>query len=380
MTKVGDFGGRLYRGEVSYDIVGRRKRWYVLSAVLIMIAVVGMGVRGLNLGIEFKGGAEFYLASQTCEIPDVREAITGAGAEVAAVTQIGGSTIRAQTPSLEPAEGAAVVQALADACAVAAEEISSRDIGPTWGGEITQKALIALVVFLTAVVIFLSIYFQWQMAVAALVALIHDIVITMGIYALVGFEVTPATVIGLLTILAYSLYDTVVVFDKVKENTQGVTGQSRYTYGELANLALNQTLIRSINTSVVALLPVAAILVVGATLLGAGTLMDLALVLFVGTAVGTYSSIFIATPVLVQIKEREPAMKALSARVAKRRAARGEIPPGGDRPEGQAVPVGAATDTRRQPVADVDRPHRRHRDPSARVQPKRTSRSQRKGG
>jgi preprotein translocase subunit SecF len=376
MTKIGDFGGRLYRGESSYDIVGNRRRWYMVSAVLILLALVGIGVRGLNLGIEFKGGAEFYVPSQSCTIPDVRTAITDTGAEVAAVTEIGGANIRAQTPSLEQAEGAAVVTAVADTCGVAPEEISSRDVGPTWGGEITRKSLIALGVFLTAVVIFLSIYFQWQMAVAALVALLHDIVITTGIYALVGFEVSPATVIGLLTILAYSLYDTVVVFDKVKENTQGVTGQSRFTFGELANLALNQTLIRSINTSVVALLPVAAILFVGAGLLGAGTLKDLALVLFIGTAVGTYSSIFVATPVLVQIKEREPAMKALSARVQKRRAARGETT--GD--SGTAVPATAGATPTGDVVAAGDRPHRKHRDPNARVQPKRTSRSQRRGG
>nr|HPJ18378.1 protein translocase subunit SecF [Actinomycetota bacterium] len=327
MSKFGDLGGKLYRGEVSYNIVGQRNRWYTVSAILIVLALAGILLRGLNLGIEFKGGAEFLVPSQSCSIQDVRTAISDTGVEVAAVTEVGGANIRAQTPAVSNEQNAGVVQALAGACSVDADQISSRNVGPTWGGEITRQALIALMVFLAAVVIFLSIYFQWQMAVAALVALAHDILITAGIYALVGFEVTPATVIGLLTILGYSLYDTVVVFDKVKENTKGVTGQSRYTYGELANLALNQTLIRSINTSIVALLPVGAILFVGAGLLGAATLMDLALVLFIGMAVGTYSSVFVATPVLCQIKDREPAMKALSARVAKRRAARGEQSP-----------------------------------------------------
>ncbi len=376
MSKFGDLGGKLYRGEVSYNIVGQRNRWYTVSAILIVLALAGILLRGLNLGIEFKGGAEFLVPSQSCSIQDVRTAISDTGVEVAAVTEVGGANIRAQTPAVSNEQNAGVVQALAGACSVDADQISSRNVGPTWGGEITRQALIALMVFLAAVVIFLSIYFQWQMAVAALVALAHDILITAGIYALVGFEVTPATVIGLLTILGYSLYDTVVVFDKVKENTKGVTGQSRYTYGELANLALNQTLIRSINTSIVALLPVGAILFVGAGLLGAATLMDLALVLFIGMAVGTYSSVFIATPVLCHIKDREPAMKALSARVAKRRAARGEQSPDESATGAQESTVSAASGSL---APATDRRHRQGRESSSpRVQPKRTSRSKRR--
>ena len=374
MSRMGDFGGRLYRGEVSLNIVGRRKLWYSVSAVLLLLAIGGIVFRGFNLGIEFKGGAEFYVPAQSCDISQVREAISSAGEQPAAVTEVGSSNIRAQTASLTPEQGKAVVDSLAKTCAVSADQISSRDVGPTWGGEITKKALIALAVFLALLVIFLTVYFQWEMAVAALVALAHDIIITAGIYALVGFEVTPATVIGLLTILGYSLYDTVVVFDKVRENTKGVTAQSRYTYSELANLALNQTLIRSINTSIVALLPVASILFVGAGLLGAGTLKDLALVLFIGMAVGTYSSIFVATPVLCQIKGREPAMKALDARVAKRRASRGESAPtdsGGSQPEAATAAAGGLAPA-------VERPHRQGKDPSARVQPKRQSRSKRR--
>ncbi len=378
MSRFGGLGGRLYRGEVSYDIVGRRKMWYTVSAVLILLALAGILLRGLNLGIEFKGGAEFLVPSQSCSIQDVRETIGSAGVEVATVTEVGGANIRAQTPAVSKEESAAVVTALSGTCAVDADQISSRNVGPTWGGEITRQALIALAVFLAAVVVFLSIYFQWQMAIAALVALAHDILITAGIYALVGFEVTPATVIGLLTILGYSLYDTVVVFDKVKENTKGVTGQSRYTFSELANLALNQTLIRSINTSIVALLPVGAILFVGAGLLGAATLMDLALVLFIGMAVGTYSSIFVATPVLCEIKEREPAMKALSARVMKRRAARGEAAPGADTSgtDEAATTAGVASGGI---AAPVDRRHRQNRDATSRTQPKRSTRSKRRG-
>ncbi|TEX52076.1 MAG: protein translocase subunit SecF [Actinomycetales bacterium mxb001] len=222
----------------------------------------------------------------------------------------------------------------------------------------TAKALQALVVFLLLVSLFLSIYFEWRMAIAALVALIHDVVITVGIYALTGLEVTPATVVGVLTILGYSLYDTVVVFDKVKENTRGITGQSVQTYAEAANLAVNQTLVRSINTSIVALLPIVAIIVVGAGLLGAGTLLDLAVALGVGMAAGTYSSIFIATPFLVQLKERQPDIKALNARVKARRSGSGkraeesrEAPDAGDDPESTGLRTEATivTGQRAQP-------------------------------
>jgi len=373
MSRLGDLGGRLYRGEASFDIVGRRKVWYGVSAALILLAIGGILVRGLNLGIEFRGGGEFYVPSTSCTIQQARDAIGSTGVQVAAVTEIGSDNIRAQTEAVPEEQSVKIVDALSEACGVPADQISSRNVGPTWGGEITRSATVALVVFLAALAVFLTIYFQWKMAVAALIALAHDIIITTGIYAIVGFEVTPATVIGLLTILGYSLYDTVVVFDKVKENTQGITGQSRYTFSELANLALNQTIIRSINTSIVALLPVASILFVGAGLLGAGTLKDLALVLFVGTAVGTYSSIFVATPALCDMKEREPAMKALSQRVMKRRASRGEAVTGDQPAEKAAVAAGGGG---LAPAAD--RKHRQNRDAAGRAQPKRQSRSQRK--
>lgn len=372
MSRLGNLGGKLYRGEVSFDIVGRRKLWYGVSAALLILAIGGILVRGLNLGIEFKGGAEFYVPSSSCSIQQARDAISATGVQTAAVTEIGSDNIRAQTEAVPQAESDRIVEELSTACGVPADQISSRNVGPTWGGEITRSAAVALAVFLAALAVFLTIYFQWKMAVAALIALAHDIIITTGIYAIVGFEVTPATVIGLLTILGYSLYDTVVVFDKVKENTQGVTGQSRYTFSELANLALNQTIIRSINTSVVALLPVASILFVGAGLLGAGTLKDLALVLFVGTAVGTYSSIFVATPALCDMKEREPAMKALSQRVMKRRAARGETVATYQPAQKATVAAGGGL------AAPADRKHRQNREASGRAQPKRQTRSQRK--
>ena len=196
MSRFGDLGGKLYRGEVSYNIVGRKKMWYMISAALVLLAIAGILFRGLNLGIEFKGGAEFYVPSTNCTIQDAREAIDGAGVEVVAVTEVGADNIRAQTPTVPQEQGGAVVDALAQTCGVPTDQISSRDVGPTWGGEITRTALVALGVFLALLAVFLTVYFQWQMAVAALVALVHDIVITTGIYALVGFEVTPATVIG----------------------------------------------------------------------------------------------------------------------------------------------------------------------------------------
>lgn len=320
MAKKGSLASRLYRGDVSYDIVGNRKRWYVLSGVILLLALIGLFGRGLNLGIEFQGGAEFQVPSANCSVEQVRDTATASGASNPIVTELGDTRIRVQTEELSSQQSIEFVRALAATCDTTAEEVKIQLVGSTWGGEITNKAVQGLVIFLIAVTLFLTLYFEWRMAVAALVALVHDVVITIGIYALVGFEVTPATVIGLLTILGFSLYDTVVVFDKVKENTRGVTAQSKMTYSDAANLAVNQTIIRSINTSIVALLPVGAILFVGAGLLGAGTLKDLALALFIGTAAGTYSSIFVATPFLCQLKEKEPQMKALATRVATRRS------------------------------------------------------------
>jgi len=316
------FAQRLYSGQMSFDFVGRKRLWYALSAVILIVAVGAVLIRGLNLGIEFRGGADYSLPNAQCSVEDARAvAELGTGAQ-AIVTQTGSGSVRVQTEALSTEESRVLAQQLSDACRVNVSEVKVQVVGPTWGGEISRKALQGLAVFLLLVTIFLSIYFEWRMAVAALVALAHDLVITIGIYALTGLEVTPATVIGILTILGYSLYDTVVVFDKVKENTRGILGQSVQTYDEAANLAVNQTLVRSINTSVVALLPVLAIIIVGAGLLGAGTLLDLAVALAVGMAAGTYSSIFIATPFLAQLKDRQPEIRALAARVRARRQQR----------------------------------------------------------
>ena len=320
MSKISGLGHRLYTGQMSIDFIGRRKTWYIVSAVILLVSVGALFTRGLNLGIEFRGGADFAIPSASCSIEQARVvAEEGSGAQ-SIVTETGNGTIRVQTEALTPAESSLLAGDLASACGVAKDEIKVQVVGPTWGAEISKKALQGLVVFLLLVTIFLSIYFEWRMAVAALVALAHDLVITIGIYALTGLEVTPATVIGVLTILGFSLYDTVVVFDKVRENTRGITGQSMLTYSDAANLAVNQTLVRSINTSVVALLPVASIIVIGAGLLGAGTLLDLAVALGVGMAAGAYSSIFIATPFLAQLKNAQPEIKSLAARVAARRS------------------------------------------------------------
>ena len=318
---LGSLAHRLYSGEVSYDFVGKRRRWYAISGVFLVLALVGLFGRGLNLGIEFKGGSEFTIPSSTATVQQARDSAKAAGIADPIVTEVGQNKIRIQSPALTPAESAKVTAQLSKDLGVNQGDIGVTLIGPTWGAEITKHALQGLAVFLVLVVLFLSLYFEWRLAVAALVALVHDLLITVGIYALTGFEVTPATVIGILTILGFSLYDTVVVFDKVRENTKGITSGNRMTYSDAANLALNQTLVRSINTSVVALLPVAAILIIGVGLLGAGTLKDLALALFVGTAAGTYSSIFIATPVACQLQEQRPEMKALAARVESRRNA-----------------------------------------------------------
>ena len=349
---------RLYRGEVSYDFVGRRKVWYSLSALILVVALAGLLTKGLNLGLDFKGGSQFQVKT-TQSVEAGRAAAQAAGMTDAVVTKIGSDRMQWRIGTVTTEESAAIVKSLAQRFGVSEGEVATETVGPTWGKEISSKAAQGLIVFLILVALFLSLYFQWQMAVAALVALVHDVLITVGIYALSGFEVTPATVIGVLTILGFSLYDTVVVFDKVRENTAGIASTSRMTYSEASNLALNQTLVRSINTSVVALMPVACILVIGVGFLGAGTLKDLALALFIGTVAGTYSSIFVATPILAQIRERDPQMIALAKRVAARRASRGEEAPTGTTSVA-AVAADASTSVRQvggrqQPKRNVPR-------------------------
>jgi preprotein translocase subunit SecF len=321
MLGLGQFGARLYRGEVSFDFVGRRRLWYAISACILVVSIVALIVRGLSFSVDFKGGAIFTFPSSSTTLSQVQDAVESGGISGAIVQQTHGQKNgwQVQTKSLTGAQTVALEKTMSSKLGVNSDDITVTTVGPSWGSQISGKALEALIAFMIVIVIYLSIAFDLRMAIAAFVALVHDLVIATGIYALAGFQVSPATVIGLLTILGYSLYDTVVVFDKVRENTAGLLGGARTTYSQAANLALNQTLIRSINTSIIALLPVIGILVVSTSLLGANNeLEELALVLFVGMLSGTYSSIFIATPVLAELKERQPQYQALAKRVAVR--------------------------------------------------------------
>lgn len=326
---------RLYTGTGAFDVVGHRKTWYISFGVLVLICVLSIAIRGFNLGIDFTGGSQFQMpaagAHGTITTQQVEDVFRSSVGEEPASTQSAGAggsaTILVRSEPLNPAQIAsfkdAVFQQLQplDANGQPSEQvISDSAVSGTWGGEITRQALIALAVFLVLVTIFLAFYFERAMAIAALVALVHDVVVTAGIYSLIGFEVTPSTVIGLLTILGFSLYDTVVVFDKVKENTRGLLNLTRRTYGEQANLAVNQTLMRSINTSLIAVLPVIGLMVVGVGLLGVGTLADLALVQLVGIIAGALSSLLLATPLLVDLKMRDPRFRKQAERVAARRA------------------------------------------------------------
>jgi preprotein translocase subunit SecF len=326
MSKMSRLGQALYDGSVSVDFVGKRMVWYSISFVIVGIAVLGLVWKGLNLGIEFEGGVEYRVTVSSERLSDelaaeVREAVAATAEEEgidAASSPIantsGDNNIRVQTEPLTNPQATVISQTIQEAADVGPDDISQDAIGATWGAQVADRALLGLGVFLVLVMLFIWAYFrEWKMSIGAIVALFHDVVITVGVYALSGFEVTPATVTGVLTILGFSLYDTVVVFDKVRENTKNLA-RTHQTYAEAANLAVNQTLVRSINTSIVALLPVGALLYVGVVTLGSGALKDLALALFVGMAAGLYSSVFIATPLVVQLKEREPGVKAGDAR------------------------------------------------------------------
>jgi preprotein translocase subunit SecF len=331
---------RLYNGEAGLDVVGRSRLIYKVTAVVVLLCLVSIVFRGFNFGIDFEGGNSFRVPGSSEQLAEIRTAAEDAGAEVASGQVVGGNTVLLRTGQLDTDAEGRVRDAIATAAGVEPQEVSPESVSADWGNDITDQALIALVVFLVAVVAFLALRFQPKMAIGAMAALLHDIIVTAGVYSLIGFEVTPSTVIGFLTILGFSLYDTVVVFDKVDENTKDLERGARMTWSEAANLAVNQTLMRSINTSIIALLPVAGLLFVGAGLLGVGTLKDLALVLFVGLAVGTYSSIFLATPIVADLKEREPEQIALRRRVMARRAA-------ATRRAGAAVPAGPVASARR---------------------------------
>jgi preprotein translocase subunit SecF len=328
--RIRDIAGRLYRGEAGVDVVGKRKIFYAIAAGILLVGILTILVRPFNVGIEFKGGNAFTLPASVGTLEEARGAVENTGAEVASAQVIGGTggqSFLIKVGDLDPDPGVAdkkaadIKTALAERFNISTDQISEESVSGEWGASITKQAIIGTVVFLVLVVAYLSLVFrEWKMAMAALAALFQNLILTATVYLLVGFEVTPSTVIGFLTILGFALYDVVVVFDKVRENTRSITGNPNRTYGEAANLAVNQTLMRSINTAIVALLPVGGLLFIGAGLLGAGTLKDLGLVLFIGMLAAVYSSIFFATPVLVDLKEAEPKFKLHKQRVLQRRA------------------------------------------------------------
>ncbi|HET8988747.1 MAG TPA: protein translocase subunit SecF [Humibacillus sp.] len=386
MFNFAQVGNDLYTGKRSIDFIGRQKTWYALSGVLIILALVGIFARGLNFGIEFSGGSEFRIqgVSNSQDYEQKAQAAVGEagiGGNVVA-TVVGQDTVRVQTEAASERTDEART-ALAQTFGVQEGAVSASLIGPSWGETVSQQAIRGLIVFLILVTLVMALYFRtWKMAVAGLAALLHDLVITVGIYSLFGFEITPSSMIGFLTILGYSLYDTVVVFDKVRENTAEAFANKRMTYRDAANLAVNQTLVRSINTTVVALLPIAAVLFVGFTMLGPGTLLDLSLALFIGIAVGAYSSIFIATPLLVDLRRNEKAVIDLDRYVARhgdRGIGRAAL--SGPRPDGAPEPaVIGADSTGAAGDASVDpayRPIHKYAQSGPRNQPKRAPKSRR---
>ena len=329
---------RLYRGEAGLNIVGRRRMWFLIAAAAVLISIGSFVFNGFTLGIEFAGGNKFQVpatvGTQRITQQQASDAVSQAlgqlpatgehRPEIATVQQVGQgakASYSVRTSQLTPEQSTTVKAAVAQKLNAPATAISESRVSPAWGQSVTRQAIIGLLVFVALVMVYLILRFEWRMAVAAVSSLLLDLVLTAGVYSIVGFEVTPSTVIGFLTILGFSLYDVVVVFDKVQENTRGITASGARTYSEAANLAVNQTLMRSINTGLVALLPVGGLLFIGAGLLGAGTLKDLGLVLFVGMGLGVFSSIVFATPVLAGLKEQEPRMKAHRQRVLARRNA-----------------------------------------------------------
>ncbi len=325
------FLNRLYTGTGAFEVIGRRKLWFVVSGAILAIAIGAIVIRGFTFGIDFEGGTKVSMPAGEAtsqQVEDVFHDALGKNPESVVIVGNGSAaTVQIRSETLSNSETAKLRDALfakfqprGSDGQPSAQVISDSAVSETWGGQITKKAFIALLVFVVIVSIYIGVRYERFMAIAALATMFFDLLTTAGVYALVGFEVTPATVIGLLTILGFSLYDTVIVFDKVEENTQGFEHTTRRTFAEQANLAVNQTFMRSINTSLISLLPILALIVVAVWLLGVGTLKDLALVQLIGIIVGTYSSIFFATPLLVTLRERTELVRTHTRRVLKRRA------------------------------------------------------------
>jgi preprotein translocase subunit SecF len=359
---------RLYTGTGAFDVIGKRKLWYAVSGVIVAVCLASILLRGFTFGIDFQGGTKVSLpavgasgAATTEQVEQVFSSAIGNAPESVVVVGSGDSaTVQIRSETLDNPQIEALRTALFDKFQPRGSDgqpnknaISDSAVSSTWGGQITQKALIALVVFLVLAAIYITIRYERYMAISALATLVFDLVVTAGVYSIVGFEVTPATVIGLLTILGFSLYDTVIVFDKVEENTHGFEHTTRRTFAEQANLAINQTFMRSINTSLISVLPILALMVVAVWLLGVGTLMDLALVQLVGVLVGTYSSIYFATPLLVSLRERTDLVRTHTRRVLNRRkAAASRAGSSAADTESDTVAVSAAT----TPVAVAEKP------------------------
>jgi preprotein translocase subunit SecF len=318
---------RLYHGETAYDFMGKRRRWFLLSLAVIVAGAVGLVVNGLNLGIDFKGGTAWEVKAPGVSVPTARDALRPLGLADAKVQIVGRDKLSVQAEISGTAKRDQVTNALAKLGKTTPANVDVNEVGPSWGNEITKKAVRALIFFFIAIFLYIMLRFEWKMALAAIAAVVHDILVTVGVYALVGFPVTPATVIAFLTILGYSLYDTVVVFDKVEENTRGLASAGRMTYADTVNLSMNQVLMRSLNTSLVAILPIMSVLVVGAWILGATTLEDFGLALLIGLLTGAYSSIFVASPVLAMLKEREPRYASVRQRLATRGGSGGPLTP-----------------------------------------------------
>lgn len=312
---------KLYHGETRVNIVGRRRLWFTISAIAVLVSIGSLLTRQLELGIDFEGGVVWVVPAGGASVDDARETVEEFGLEGATIQTLesdDGTELRIESEPIEVEQSDRVTDALAELTGSDLDEVNLNEVGPSWGQEISEKALRALLVFLVLVTIYITLRFEWMMAIPTLVALIHDVVITAGVYSLAGFEVTPATVIAMLTILGFSIYDGIVVFDKVDENTRLVSSTGGMSYGGMVNLSLNQALMRSLNTSITALLPVASLLIIGSWVMGATTLSEFALALLIGLFSGAYSSIFLASPLLAVLKEREPRYSDIKRRVEAR--------------------------------------------------------------
>ena len=297
---------RLYHGETAIDFVGHRNAWFLVSAIVIFAGLVSLVLQGLNYGIDFKGGTSWEVTAPGVSVAQARDALRPLGLAQAKIQTASGDRLLVSGDNQPPEQQTKIIDKMAELGRTDPSQVSVNDVGPSWGKAVTQKARKALIVFFILISAYITLRFEWKMAVAALAAVVHDILVTVGVYSISRFEVTPATVVAFLTILGYSLYDTIVVFDKVQENTKGLSATGRMTYSDTVNLSMNQVLMRSVNTSLVAIMPIVSILVIGAGFLGATTLNDFGLALLVGLLTGAYSSIFVASPILAIVKEREP--------------------------------------------------------------------------